>query len=155
MSLRPEEGWDGVSWVKKNMREEKMAVGLHWANTMRQSFHTYHTFHPPIPGAHSSQPKSEDHFLYLFTFPPFFLILLSHFSVSMCPSLPFSILLSSVHYLLTILLSLFFSLPLTLCFNIVSMKTNVCPRIHDIYFPAAVNLPPYNEDRSSFKSRER
>lgn len=134
-----------------------MAVGLHWANTIRQSSHTYHPFHPPIPDAHSSQPKSEDHFLCLFTFPR---PSVSHFSVCFRLHVSFTLLLHLLVFCLLLIDHLAVTVSLSTSHavfqhSIYCMKTNVTPRIHDIYFPGEVNLPACNEDGSSFKWRER
>ncbi len=83
----------------------------------------------------------------------------SYFSA--CFFLPLSSALSpsccSLYLLLIDHLSVTLCFPhqLSLCLNMVSMKTNVTPRIHGICFPAKVNPPRRNEDRSSLKRTER
>lgn len=136
------------------MRGEKMAVCPHGAqhNTLITSL--YPPFHPPIPDAQNSQPNSEDHFLSLrfshFRFPVYVIILfLLPVFFTLFPSLLSSLLIDPLS------VTLFLSHSLSVCLNMESIKTNATPRIHGIYFPATANLPPCNEDRSSFKRTAR
>lgn len=147
-----------------NMRGEKMALVLsgptQYFNPLTLTLH----FILPSQMPKNSQPNSEDNFLSLrfshFHIPSIFVRpSVSYFSV--CNFLPMSLTLfpscCPLYLLLIDRLSVTPCFPhrLSVCLNMVSMKTNVTPRIHGIYFPAKVNPPPCNEDRSSLKRTKR
>lgn len=148
--LNLEERWDGISSVRKIWSQKRWLSVL---MGLTQYFNQLTLSHsPPIPDAQRSWPTSEDHFLSL--------QLSLHLLLSFCvlfpcmssfsrPSLCFHLVVFSIHCLLTISVSLCVSRTLFRCLNTVSMKTNATPRIHDVYFPDKVNMPPCNKDRSS------
>lgn len=133
-----------------------MAVCPHGAQHDTLITSLYPPFHPPIPDAQNSQPNAEDHFLSLrfshFRFPlsayVLILFLLPVF-FTLFPSLLSCLLIDPLS------VTLFLSHSLSVRLNMESIKTNATPRIHGIYFPAKANLPPCNEDRSSFKRTAR
>lgn len=161
MWLRPEEGWDGVSWAKK------IWEGKRWLSVLTGPTQYFNHLTPILHFILPSQmPKTASQNLKIIFYLPAFHIpsVFSRPSVSYFPAcffLPVSLTLFPSCCPLYLLLidhlsvTLCFPHPLSLCLNMVSMKTNVTPRIHGIYFPAKVNPPPCNEDRSSLKRTER
>lgn len=91
----------------------------------------------------------------VFTSPSFSPVLLCPVSPPLSLSFvlhsPSFVVVLSIYYLLTTTVSLSVSLTFSLFVSTRSIKTNVTPRTYSIYFPAKVNLPPCNEDRSSLK----
>lgn len=149
--LNLEERWDGISSVRKIWSQKRWLSVLMGLTQYFNQLTLSHSL--PIPDAQSSRPTSEDHFFISPAFPPFSLVLLCPVSLYVSffsrPSLCFHLVVVSIYCLLTISVSLCVSRTLFRCLNTVSMKTNATPRIHDVYFPAKVNMPPCNKDRSS------
>lgn len=146
--LNLEERWDGISSVRKIWSQKRwlsVLMGLtQYFNQLTLSSY------PRCPKQPANIWRS---FFISPAFPPFSLVLLCPVSLYVPffsrPSLCFHLVVVSIHCLLSISVSLCVSRTLFRCLNTVSMKTNATPRIHDVYFPAKVNMPPCNKDRSS------
>lgn len=143
--LNLEERWDGISSVRKIWSQKRwlsVLMGLtQYFNQLTLSSY------PRCPKQPANIWRS---FFYLSSFP----------SIFSCPSVscfpvclflfPSFTLFPSCSRLHSLLIDhLCVSRTLFRCLNTVSMKTNATPRIHDVYFPAKVNMPPCNKDRSS------
>lgn len=144
--LNLEERWDGISSVRKIWSQKRwlsVLMGLtQYFNQLTLSSY------PRCP----KQPANIWRSFFLSSFPSIFSCpSVSCFPVCLFlfPSFTLFPSCSRLHSLLIDHLCVTLSRTLFRCLNTVSMKTNATPRIHDVYFPAKVNMPPCNKDRSS------
>lgn len=142
MWLRPEEGRDEEKYERR--KDGRLSSRGQHNSLITSHLSSISSSHPRCP----KQPANILGSFFIFFTIPFPLVLL-------CPISPFRVLNSLPILLSSLFITYWPSLCHSLCLYMESMKTNVTPSIRGIYFPAKVNLPPCNKDRSSVKRTER